>query len=306
MNIVFDYNKNMKECSEFLESDYKLEYLNIDDKMLQSQDNIMSQLNEFKLPSDGLESIHDEPVFDFKSISSKSPIEEDLIMTPKFNPNRLINDTHFNFMDAKNFDFGNEFCLGKANPTVDLIEKTYPEKHKVDEKIVSLKHSENDQGLQDNFKLFCIEKGTPYVHSDQRKHHKIEDTKTTTKHQSLIFKRWGRDDDIRAFKTLRELCSQEDIAIETFWDEDFHLTKKHHRILKRITKKYKWKRNTDTMLKRITRLGKKQKMSARQIKLLKKLRRKAKKNKLPLNCEEIVHMFPGKLVSTLESCLHNL
>ena len=60
------------------------------------------------------------------------------------------------------------------------------------------------------------------------------------------------------------------------------------------------------MLKRIVRLAKNQKMSVREIKLLKKLKRKAKKTKLPLNLEEIVHMFPGKLVSTLESYLSSL
>ena len=57
------------------------------------------------------------------------------------------------------------------------------------------------------------------------------------------------------------------------------------------------------MLQRIIRLAKNQKMSVREMKLFKRLKKKAKKSKSPINIEEIVHMFPGKLVSTLESYL---
>ena len=54
------------------------------------------------------------------------------------------------------------------------------------------------------------------------------------------------------------------------------------------------------MLNRIRSLQKNQAMSAREIKLFRRLCKKAKKNKKALNLEEIAHMFPGKLVSTLE------
>ena len=55
------------------------------------------------------------------------------------------------------------------------------------------------------------------------------------------------------------------------------------------------------MLERIKRLGKQQKMSVRQMKLFRRLKKKAKRAKVRFDLEKVVHMFPGKLVSTLES-----
>ena len=54
------------------------------------------------------------------------------------------------------------------------------------------------------------------------------------------------------------------------------------------------------MLNRIKWLGKNQAMSVREMKLFHRLCKKAKKDKKALNIEEIAHLFPGKLVSTLE------
>ena len=112
--------------------------------------------------------------------------------------------------------------------------------------------------------------------------------------------RWGRNEDIKTFKTLRELWNREGISIETFWSQDSAITEKHHYILFDLVHQYNWKRNTDTMLKRIQYLGKNQTMSVRELKLFRRLNKKAKKENEAFNLEEIANQFPGKLASTLQ------
>ena len=58
------------------------------------------------------------------------------------------------------------------------------------------------------------------------------------------------------------------------------------------------------MLKRIMQLGKNQEMSVREMKLFRRLKKKALANDLPFNLRKVVHMFPGKTVSTLRSCMN--
>ena len=204
MNIVFDYDKNVNECSEFLESEYKLEYLNIDDKMLEPQDNFVSQLKKFKLPSDDMESVHDEQVFEFNKLSKKSLEDEDLFVTPKFRSACLANDTHFNFMDAKHFEFGSENFVGKANPKVGNIEEKYSDKPGFDH-IANFEPSKNVQELQANSKHLYLDKSQPHVDFGKHGHQNIKDTKINIKHQGSDSIRWGRHDDVLVFKTLREL-----------------------------------------------------------------------------------------------------
>ena len=122
--------------------------------------------------------------------------------------------------------------------------------------------------------------------------------------ESSLVPRWGRDEDVQVYKTLGELWAQEDIEVETFWGLKSSLTDDHHWILEEIAKKYGWKRSTAKMLKRIKNLRKQQKMSVRQMRLFRKLKRKAKREKVTFDLEKIVHMFPGKLVSTLEACMN--
>ena len=62
MNIEFDYNKSISEYFTFIESGYKVEYSNIEDKILEPQDNIVNQFNDSKLSSFNLESIHYEKI----------------------------------------------------------------------------------------------------------------------------------------------------------------------------------------------------------------------------------------------------
>ena len=204
MNIVFDYNKNMNEYSEFLESDYKLEYLNIDDKTLEAQDNFVSQINELKLPSDDMESVHDEQVFEFNNLSKKSLEEEDLFVTPKFRSACLANDTHFNFMDAKHFEFGNELFVGKVNPKVGNIEEKYSDKPEFDHS-ANFELSKNVQEPQASTKHLYLDKSQSYVDPEKHGHHNIEDTTIKIKQKDSDFIRWGRDDDVLVFKALREL-----------------------------------------------------------------------------------------------------
>ena len=122
--------------------------------------------------------------------------------------------------------------------------------------------------------------------------------------EDLGVKRWGRKQDIQVFKALRELTNREGISFETFFDQESSLTEKHHFILFELVYKYNWKRNTRTMLNRIRSLSKNQEMSVRERRQFERLRKDAKKKNKPFIIEEIAHLFPGKLVSTLKAFIN--
>ena len=115
-------------------------------------------------------------------------------------------------------------------------------------------------------------------------------------------KRWGRDKDVLAFTILRELWNQENIALDTFLDEDStKLTDKHYSIISELVDRLNWKRNVQTMLNRIQFLGKNQVLSVRELRLFNRLKKKAKKENKPFDLEEAANQFPGRLASTLQS-----
>ena len=119
-------------------------------------------------------------------------------------------------------------------------------------------------------------------------------------------KRWGRDKDVLAFTILRELWNQENIALDTFLDEDStKLTDKHYSIISELVDRLNWKRNVQTMLNRIQFLGKNQVLSVRELRLFNRLKKKAKKENKPFDLEEVANQFPGRLASTLESYIKN-
>ena len=201
---VFDSNKGMKAYFEFIESDNKPEYMSIESKRLEPQDNLTNQLNDFKLPSDEMENIHDMQMFDNNNTSKENLEEEGLLKTPTFKLTGLLNDSHFNFMDAKYFDFGNELFEGRNNQVIQLLEEQYYEKPRFD-KTVHFEPSKDVQAFQSNSKTLFQDKSKLFVHPNQYEHDIIEDKTIKVKQESSVLTRWGRDDDILAFKALREL-----------------------------------------------------------------------------------------------------
>ena len=108
------------------------------------------------------------------------------------------------------------------------------------------------------------------------------------------------------FQTLRQICSEQDINIEDFWNDDVEISESHEEVLEDLKYRLHWRRKTSAMLKRIKMLAKDQSLSIRQRIMLRRLVAKAKKNKTKLVVEDIAHMFPGKLITTLESSLNDL
>ena len=84
------------------------------------------------------------------------------------------------------------------------------------------------------------------------------------------------------------------------------MSENHQNVLLDLKHKLHWKRRTSAMLKRIQMLAKDQSLSVRQRIILRRLVAKAKKNKTELVVEDIAHMFPGKLITTLEFGLNDL
>ena len=126
------------------------------------------------------------------------------------------------------------------------------------------------------------------------------------KARSSGYNRWGRQKDVQLFQTLKKICSEQDINIEDFWNDEVVMSENHQKVLLDLKHKLHWKRRTSAMLKRIQMLAKDQSLSVRQRIMLRRLFAKAKKNKTNLVVEDIAHMFPGKSIATLESGLNDL
>ena len=204
MNIVFDNSKSMNEHSEFLDSEYKLDYLNIEDKILEPYDNTLYQFNDFKAPFFDLQSVHDEQVLGFQNMPKMNLEEEDLPFSTKFKSTCLLDDTHLNFTDAKNFEFENKLSFEQKNPTAEIIEEKYSE-NPMNDKLANLEGSENVQGLQTSPKIFCPIMSKPYIHPDQQEHDVTKNVPNKRKRGGPGLTRWGRDKDVLVFKTLQKL-----------------------------------------------------------------------------------------------------
>ena len=108
------------------------------------------------------------------------------------------------------------------------------------------------------------------------------------------------------FQTLRQICSEQDINIEDFWNDDVEISESHEEVLEDLKYRIHWRRKTSAMLKRIKMLAKDQSLSVRQCIMLRQLLIRSMRNKTKLAVEDIAHMFPGKLITTLESGLNDL
>ena len=104
------------------------------------------------------------------------------------------------------------------------------------------------------------------------------------------------------FQTLRQICIDQNINIEDFWNDDVVMSKNHEKVLKDLKYKVDWERKTSAMLKRIRMLVKDQSLSVRQRHMIRKLVINAKNNKTKLVMKDIACMFPGKSIKTLECC----
>ena len=198
MSIEFDYNRDINEYSEFIEPDYKLEYLNIQKNILESKDKIVNQFNDFKLPSCNVGSIHDDKIFDSGNISNKNlEEEEDLLLSPKLNSNCLLNDAHLNLMDTNNFKFE------KINSTTGQIQDECHTKLGFDNP-VKFEVLENVQGLQSSLKVLYSNESKSHSRPNQHEHDTIKNTTIKGKRESSSILRWGRNEDVKLFKALRK------------------------------------------------------------------------------------------------------
>ena len=125
------------------------------------------------------------------------------------------------------------------------------------------------------------------------------------KARSFGYSRWGRKEDVQLFQTLRQLCSDRNINIEDFWNDDLEMSQKHEKVLKDLKHKLHWRRKVSAMLRRIKMLAKDQSLSIRQSIQLRQHLIKSKKNKTKLVVEDIAYMFPGKSIATLQSWLND-
>ena len=296
MNYVFKNNKDIEEFSEFFMPEYKLEYLEMDNDMQEPQSSSAIEFNDFKLPSYDLPSIYDGHMLESKRITSKNIEKDDMLLSSNLKSTWIYDDSSWNILNTKNANSNNEF----GNFSINWINGNAKEEH-----------SENDSGkdkiiqeFDNKEELWLSPKTNSFGNNNSNGHPLIHKTVNHQNSEGSDIKRWGRKQDIQAFKELRELSNREGVSFETFLDEESSLTEMHHFILFELAYKQKWKRTTQTMLNRIRSLCKNQTMSVRERKQLVRLRKEAKKKNKPFIIEEIAHFFPGKLVSTLKSCIN--
>ena len=203
MNIVFDYNKNMNEYSEFLESEYKLEYLNIDNEALEAQSNASNQLNDFKSPSLDLPSVFGEQMLDSKFKASKNQDQDDMLLPYSLKSTTLIDDSSSNIIKIKKAESSHKLDFSRVDRTIDKVKEEYSEK--LDIEIIGVKKSAKVQELGLSHKTLCLQKSKSDVDSEQNQHHMTESTAINQNSGNTSYRRWGRNEDIQMFNTLREL-----------------------------------------------------------------------------------------------------
>ena len=78
MNYIFDTNKSINEYSEFIESEYKLEYLNIEDNDLRLQSNAFNEFGSLRVPSYDSSDVYDDQILSSKNITKKC-LQDDML-----------------------------------------------------------------------------------------------------------------------------------------------------------------------------------------------------------------------------------
>ena len=300
MNFIFNSSADMSEICDYIKSDVSLERCSFENKVLEPHTNTNDKLNGCNVPSYDLNCVHDGQIFDSKNIAINNPEENQLILSSNQKSTWFCNGDSLNLIDAVNAMIVKESEFCRINCTIESVRWEYSE----DLSFASneLQKSEKAQEPQINSKTLCLTKSKLNTGSGQ-KYPQNEKITTSQNNERINKTRWGRKEDILAFTILRELCSQENFTIDTFWCKNSAITDKHHYLISELVDRLNWKRDTQTMLKRIQYLGKNQKMSVREMKLFRRLRKKAIKENKPFNLEEIANQFPGKLASTLEWCM---
>ena len=78
MNYIFDTYKSINEYSEFIESEYKLEYLNIEDNDLGLQSNALNDFSSLRVPSYDSSAVYDDQILSSKNITKKC-LQDDML-----------------------------------------------------------------------------------------------------------------------------------------------------------------------------------------------------------------------------------
>ena len=78
MNYIFDTNKSINEYSGFIESEYKLEYFNIEDNDLELQSNAFNEFSSLRVSSYDSSDVYDDQILSSKNITKKC-LQDDML-----------------------------------------------------------------------------------------------------------------------------------------------------------------------------------------------------------------------------------
>ena len=304
MNYIFDKDEYQKSNIDVFESNYMVEYLNFSNKEWESLNNSLKQLNGFELPQNESIDVLDngqkyEAIWekanhreqDSESVSSLLQKEilsnSDLISNPI---NLTWNDEVHNL---GSYGLPNH-CDNSREESIDKTKESTLNLNSDGIKLNAWDLNEKDAITNITDDKNESEEST-FNHIEQLKYL----TKTWRRNRMCGYYRWNRKDDIKMFSELRKLCKQSNIDENDFCDTSCFISDQHQDILDALVNKINWRRDADTMLKRIRTLSKKQTLSVRQIETLRRLSHQAMLSNEKLTADSIIDMFPGKSTATL-------
>ena len=202
MNYVFNSNSNMANYSEFFESEYKIEYLHVEDEVVEPHNNAMNEFDCLKQPPYDLVNVNDELILNSKSIPNNNLEKDDILLSCNLKSTYLLDNSSKNLIDSKKAETVRELDLYKMNHKVEKIGGMYDEKPNLADK--GLQKSEDVQELQQNSETLYLTKKNLTASLNQSESHN-EDSTTSSINKSVCRKRWGRTEDILAFNKLQKM-----------------------------------------------------------------------------------------------------
>ena len=115
----------------------------------------------------------------------------------------MINDNSSNVIQIEKAESSYKLDFCRVDRTIDEAKERYCDKPNLDNKGLqkSIKVQESEFGS----KTLILHKSKPDVDSEQNQYQMIENSTINQNSENTSYRRWGRNEDIQMFNTLREL-----------------------------------------------------------------------------------------------------
>lgn len=129
--------------------------------------------------------------------------------------------------------------------------------------------------------------------------------KHVTSEGKVIYKRWGRKEDVDTYHQFTQLTEQAGFSIEEFFAPAKVVDKVRRDILITLCNQHSWTRSLNELYLRFKKLTTDQSMSVREYKLFVRLT-KAQRKDQNVDLAKLQKEFPGKSLKTLQDMYSSL